>query len=140
MVLPLAGVVAGILLWAGAAALIHGAARALGGQGSLIGFLKFVGFAALAGLITVPVTVLELFLRLASPQSADSLDLSFGALGLGVIAWQNLLLVLAAQAHYQVSPRKAVTAVVGPAVGLLAVIFLLAVAATTLLLLGATRT
>jgi Yip1 domain len=121
-VLPIYEVLGGLLLWVLAGAAIHGAARALKGRGQLAGFVKLVGFVALVGLVSVPVSALQTIARLsANPAAALSVASAGTALGIGVFVWQNVLLILAAQAHYGLSTERAVTAVLGP-VGCLAVL------------------
>src|ERR1700724_2179782 len=54
-VLPLYGIAISAVLWLAAAGLIHVIAGVLGGRGDFAGLLKLVGYAALVGLVTLPV-------------------------------------------------------------------------------------
>ena len=114
-VLPLYGIAVSAVLWLAAAGLIHVIARALGGRGDFAGLLKLVGYAALVGLVAVPVALVDALLKL---QGAARAELSFGQLAgvvaIGIFLWQNALLVMAARDHYAISTERAVAAVVGP--------------------------
>ena len=130
-VLPIYGVVAGLVLWVVASAVIHVAARALRGRGDLAGFLNLAGFVALVGLVSVPFTALQAVARLSgSPGAELSIGSAAAAIGVGVFLWQNMLLVLAARAHYGLSTERAVTAVLGPVGCLGVLLFALIVLAT----------
>jgi len=122
--LPAYGVLAGLVLWVVAAALIHAIARALGGRGDFLGYLKLVGFVALVGLAVLPLSLLDALARL---QGNARLELSFGQLasivGIGIFVWQNVLLIYAARLHYSISTERAVAAVIGP-IGVVAVLVL----------------
>ena len=136
--LPLYGLVAGLLLWLLAAALVHWVAMMLHGRGSLTGYLKLVGYVALAGIVIVPFGALDGALKAAGSQSAEA---QFGSLllllSLAVFAWQNLLLILAAQSHYGLSMERATTAVLGPVGVLIVVLIAVVVIATVLALVTA---
>jgi len=114
-VLPLYGIAVSAVLWLAAAGLIHVIARALGGRGDFAGLLKLVGYAALVGLVALPVALVDALLKL---QGAARAELSFGQLtgvvAIGIFLWQNALLVMAARDHYAISTERAVAAVVGP--------------------------
>jgi hypothetical protein len=129
--LPVYGVILGLVLWVAAAALIHALVRALGGHGDFAGYLKLVGFAALVGLIGLPAAALDTVLKLLGSARAELLvGQLVGVIGVGVFAWQNLLLIVAARAHYGISTERAVTAVIGPVgcIILLAIALLVAAA------------
>ena len=131
VVLPIYEILAGVLLWLLAGAAIHVAARALHGRGDLAGFVKLAGFVALVGLVSVPLTALQAIARLsANPRAELSIGSAAAAVGIGVFVWQNVLLVLAAQAHYGLSTERAVTAVLGPVGCLVVILFALIVIAT----------
>jgi hypothetical protein len=114
-VLPLYGVMISAVLWVAAAGLIHVIARTLGGHGDFGGYLKLAGFAALVGLVSLPLSLFDALLKL---QGNSRLELSIGQLlglvGIGIFLWQNVLLVLAARMHYGISTERAVAAVIGP--------------------------
>jgi hypothetical protein len=114
-VLPVYGIAISTILWGAAAALIHVIARALGGRGDFAGLAKLVGYAALVGLVTLPVALVDALLKL---QGAARAELAFGQLAsllaLAVFLWQNALLVIATRDHYAISTERAVAAVVGP--------------------------
>ena len=129
-VLPVYGIAIGAILWGAAAGLIHVLARALGGRGDFAGLLKLVGYAALLGLVALPVALVDALLKL---QGAARAELAFGQLaglvGVGIFLWQNTLLVIATRDHYALSTERAVAAVVGP----IGVVFVLLLA---LIILG----
>jgi hypothetical protein len=114
-VLPVYGIAISLVLWIAAAGLIHVIARALGGRGDFAGLAKLVGYAALVGLVALPVALVDALLKL---QGASRAEASFGQLvGLVAIAiflWQNALLVIATRDHYALSTERAVAAVIGP--------------------------
>lgn len=120
--LPAYGVLVSAGLWVGAAGLIHLIARTLGGHGDFPGYLKLAGFAALTGLVSLPLSLLDALLKV---QGNARVELSVGQLlGLADIAiflWQNALLVFAARMHYSISTERAVGAVIGP-IGAIAVL------------------
>ena len=114
-VLPLYGVLISAVLWVAAAGLIHVIARILEGHGDFLGYLKLAGFAALVGLISLPVSLLDALLKLQGNAQAElPIGQLLGVLGLGIFIWQNALLVFAARAHYGISTERAVAAVIGP--------------------------
>jgi hypothetical protein len=114
-VLPVYGLVISAILWGAAAGLIHVIARALGGRGDFAGLVKLVGYAALVGLVALPVALVDALLKL---QGAARAELTFGQLAslvaVAVFLWQNALLVIATRDHYAISTERAVAAVVGP--------------------------
>ena len=114
-VLPVYGIVISAILWVAAAGLIHVIARALGGRGDFAGLVKLVGYAALVGLVALPVALVDALLKL---QGAARAELTFGLLAslvaVAVFLWQNALLVIATREHYAISTERAVAAVVGP--------------------------
>ena len=122
--LPIYGIAISFVLWVAAAGVIHLIARTLGGRGDFAGLAKLVGYAALVGLVALPVALVDAVLKL---QGASRAEAAFGQLvGLMAIAiflWQNVLLVMAARDHYAISTERAVAAVVGP-VGVLIVLAL----------------
>jgi hypothetical protein len=133
-VLPLYGIAISAVLWVVAASLIHVIARTLGGRGDFAGLVKLVGYAALVGLVALPVALVDALLKLQGGARAEA---SFGQLaGLVAVAiflWQNALLVMATRDHYGISTERAVAAVVGP----IGVVFVLTIA---LIILGVVLT
>lgn len=114
-VVPVYGIAISAMLWLAAAGVIHAVARALGGRGDFAGLLKLVGYAALVGLVALPVTLADALLKV---QGNARVELSVGQLaglvGLALFLWQNALLVIATRSHYAISTERAITAVVGP--------------------------
>ena len=90
-------------------------ARALGGHGDFAGLLKLVGYAALVGLVALPVALVDALLKL---EGASRVELAIGQfaglVAVGIFLWQNALLVIATRDHYALSTERAVAAVVGP--------------------------
>jgi hypothetical protein len=136
-VLPLYGIAISAVLWVVAAGLIHVIARMLGGRGDFAGLLKLVGYAALVGLVVLPVALADALLKL---QGATRAEASFGQLaGLVAVAiflWQNALLVMATRAHYGISTERAVAAVVGPIGAVLVLLLALLILAVVLALIA----
>jgi hypothetical protein len=133
-VLPVYGIAISTVLWFVAAGLIHVIARALGGRGDFAGLMKLVGYAALVGLVALPLELIDTLLKL---QGAARAEVSFGQLA-GVVAvaiflWQNALLVIATRDHYAMSTERAVAAVIGP----IGIVFVLTIA---LIILGVVLT
>jgi len=122
--LPVYGIAISLILWVAAAGLIHVIARTLGGRGDFAGMAKLVGYAALVGLVALPVALVDALLKL---QGATQAEAAFGQLAgfvaVAIFLWQNALLVMAARDHYAISTERAVAAVVGP-VGVLIVLAL----------------
>ena len=114
-VLPLYGIGISLILWVAAAGLIHVIARTLGGRGDFAGLAKLVGYAALVGLVALPVALVDALLKL---QGATQAEAAFGQLAgfvaVAIFLWQNALLVIAARDHYAISTQRAVAAVIGP--------------------------
>jgi hypothetical protein len=114
-VIPVYGIVVSLVLWIAAAGLIHGIARALGGRGSFAGLLKLVGYAALVGLVALPVALADALLKLQGNAKAELYVAPLaGLLGIAIFLWQNALLVMAARQHYAISTERAIAAVIGP--------------------------
>ena len=133
--LPVYGLLAGLLLWLLAAALVHWVARMLQGRGSFTGYLKLVGYVALAGIVLVPFSLIEIALKAgASPGAAAEFGSLLLVLSLAVFAWQNLLLILAARSHYGLSMERATTAVLGPVGALIILMISLVIVGGVLLL------
>jgi hypothetical protein len=136
-VLPLYGLALGLALWLVAAGLIHVIVRALDGRGDFLGYLKLVGYAALTGLLVLPVTIVDALLKLAGPARIElPVGQLAGLLGIGIFVWQNVLLVQAARDHYGVSTERAIAAVVGPIGCVVALVIGLVIFATVLTLLS----
>ena len=128
-VIPVYGIAVSLVLWIGAAGLIHVIARALGGRGSIPGLAKLVGYAALVGLVALPVTLADALLKLEGNARAElSAGQLAGVLGVAIFLWQNALLVIATRQHYAISTERAIAAVIGPIGGVL----ILALAVITL--------
>jgi hypothetical protein len=122
--LPVYGIAVSTLLWLAAAGLIHLIARGLGGRGDFSGLLKLVGYAALVGLVALPVMVADALLKLQGTGRAElPVGQLAGLLGVALFLWQNALLVMAARDHYAISTERAVAAVVGP-IGIVVVLFI----------------
>ncbi len=136
--LPLVQAAAGLLLWLAAAALIHLAARGLKGRGPLGGYLKLVGYVALAGVVTLPLSLLDAIATAAgNPRFEEQAGTLLLGLSVAVLLWQNVLLIIGAQLHYAISGARATTAVLGP-VGCLIVLLLALLVATAALAVAAT--
>jgi len=122
--IPVYGIGVSLVLWMAAAGLIHGIARALGGRGNFAGLLKLLGYAALVGVVALPVGLVDALLKLQGNAEAELYVGQLAALlGVAIFLWQNALLVIATRDHYAISTERAVAAVIGPigAVLLLAV-------------------
>ena len=136
-VLPVYGIAISTVLWVAAAGLIHVIARTLGGRGDFAGLVKLVGYAALVGLVALPVALADALLKL---QAASRAEASFGQLaGLVAVAiflWQNALLVMATRDHYGISTERAVAAVVGPIGAVLVLVVALFILAVVLTLIA----
>ena len=136
-VLPLYGIAISTVLWVVAAGLIHLIARTLGGRGDFAGLVKLVGYAALVGLVALPVAFADALLKLEGGARAEA---SFGQLaGLVAVAiflWQNALLVMATRDHYGISTKRAVAAVVGPIGAVLVLVVALFILAVVLTLIA----
>jgi hypothetical protein len=122
--LPLYGIVISAILWIAAAAVIHLIARALGGHGDFTGLLKLLGYAALVGLVALPVALADALLKLqGNAQAGLSFGQFAGLVAVAIFLWQNVLLVFAARDHYGISTERAVAAVIGP-VGVVVILLL----------------
>ena len=131
--IPVYGVGVSLVLWIAAAGLIHGIARALGGRGNFVGLLKLVGYAALVGLIALPVASADALLKLQGNAKAELYVAQLaGLLGVVIFLWQNALLVMATRRHYAISTERAVAAVIGPVGVALVLIVALIILAITL--------
>jgi len=131
--IPVYGVGVSLVLWIVAAGLIHGIARALGGRGNFVGLLKLVGYAALVGLVALPVASADAFLKLQGNAKAElNVAQLAGLLGVVIFLWQNALLVMATRRHYAISTERAVAAVIGPVGVALVLIVALIILAITL--------
>jgi hypothetical protein len=114
-VLPMYGIAISATLWFAAAGLIHVIARTLGGRGEFAGMVKLVGYAALVGLVALPVALVDALLKLQGAAQAEaSFSQLAGLVAVGILVWQNALLVFATRDHYGISTERAVAAVVGP--------------------------
>jgi hypothetical protein len=114
-VLPVYGIVISSILWIAAAGLIHVIARTLGGRGEFAGMVKLVGYAALVGLVALPVALVDALLKLQGAAQAEaSFSQLAGLVAVAIFVWQNALLVFATRDHYGISTERAVAAVVGP--------------------------
>jgi hypothetical protein len=126
--IPVYGITVSLVLWIAAGGLIHVIARALGGRGDFAGLLKLLGYAALVGLVALPVTLADALLKLQGNARAElSVGQLAGLLGVAIFLWQNALLVMAARQHYAISTERAIAAVIGPigAVLILAVVLII---------------
>jgi hypothetical protein len=113
--IPVYGIGVSLLLWLAAAGLIHGLARALGGRGNFAGLVKLLGYAALVGLVAVPVGLVDALLKLQGNARAELfVGQLAGLLAVAIFLWQNALLVIATRDHYAISTERAVAAVIGP--------------------------
>ena len=136
-VLPLYGIVVSALLWLAAAGLIHLIARALGGRGDFAGLVKLVGYAALVGLVALPVALADALLKLqGGARIESSVGQLAGLLGVAVFLWQNVLLVFATRDHYGISSERAVAAVVGPIGAVVVLVLALIILAIILAIIG----
>src|SRR3989475_12412169 len=80
--IPVYGIGVSLVLWIAAAVLIHGSARALGGRGNFAGLMKLVGYAALVGVVGLPVAVADAWLKFHGNARAElSLGQPTGLLG-----------------------------------------------------------
>jgi hypothetical protein len=136
-VVPLYGIAISTLLWIAAGGLIHLIARALGGRGSVAGLMKLLGYAALVGLVTLPVGLADAWLKLQGNGRAElSVGQLAGLLGVAIFLWQNALLVIATRRHYAISTERAVAAVIGPIGAVLVLALALIILAITLAIIA----
>ena len=135
--IPVSAIGVSLVLWIAAAGLIHLIARALGGRGNFAGLVKLLGYAALVGVVALPLTLLDALLKL---QGNAGIELSIGQLagvvGIAIFLWQNALLVMAARQHYAISTERAVAAVIGPIGTVLVLIVALIILAIVVALIG----
>jgi len=135
--IPVYGIAVSLVLWIAAAGLIHGIARTLGGRGDFTGLVKLVGYAALVGVVVLPLALLDALLKL---QGNARLELPVGQLvgllGVAIFLWQNALLVLATRRHYAISTERAVAAVIGPIGVVLVLVLVLVILAIVLAVMG----
>jgi hypothetical protein len=136
-VIPVYGIGASLVLWIAAAGLIHLIARALGGRGDFAGLVKLVGYAALVGLVSIPVALADALLKLQGNTRAElSAGQLAGLLGVAIFLWQNALLVMATRQHYAISTERAVAAVIGPIGAVLVLGLALIILAITLAIIA----
>jgi len=136
-VVPVYGIAISTVLWIAAGGLIHVIARALGGRGSFAGLMKLLGYAALVGLVTLPVGVADALLKLTGIARAElSVGQLAGLLSVAIFLWQNALLVIATRRHYAISTERAVAAVIGPIGAVLVLALALIILAITLAIIA----
>jgi hypothetical protein len=136
-VLPVYGLIISVALWLAAAGLIHAIARALGGRGDFAGLVKLAGYAALVGLVALPVALADALLKVQGNARAElTVGQLAGLAGLAVFLWQNVLLVLAARDHYGISTERAVAAVIGPIGAVVVLALALIILAIVLAIIG----
>ena len=136
-VLPVYGLIISVALWLAAAGLIHAIARALGGRGDFAGLVKLAGYAALVGLVALPVALADALLKVQGNARAElTVGQLAGLAGLAVFLWQNVLLVLAARDHYGISTERAVAAVIGPIGAVVVLALALIILAIVLAIMG----
>lgn len=135
--IPVYGVAVSLVLWIAAAGVIHVIARALGGRGGFAGLVKLVGYAALVGVVALPVALVDALLKLQGNAAAElSIAPLAGLLGVGIFLWQNALLVAATRYHYAISTERAVAAVVGPVGAVVVLVLALVILAITLAIIA----
>jgi hypothetical protein len=136
-VVPVYGIAISTVLWIAAGGLIHVIARALGGRGGFAGLMKLLGYAALVGLVTLPVGLADALLKLQGNARAElSVGQLAGLLGVAIFLWQNALLVIATRRHYAISTERAVAAVIGPIGAVLVLALALIILAITLAIIA----
>jgi hypothetical protein len=135
--IPVYAIGVSAILWIAAAGLIHLIARALGGRGNFAGLVKLMGYAALVGLVALPVALADALLKLQGNAKAElSVGQLAGLLGVAIFLWQNALLVMATRRHYAISTERAVAAVIGPIGVALVLIIVLIILAITLAIIA----
>ena len=135
--IPVYGIGVSLLLWIAAAGLIHGIARALGGRGNFAGLMKLVGYAALVGLVNLPVALADALLKFQGNARAElAVGQLAGLLGVAIFLWQNALLVVATRQHYGISTERAIAAVIGPIGAVLVLLLALIILAITLAIIA----
>ena len=136
-VIPVYGIVVSAILWLAAAGVIHVIARALGGRGSFAGLTKLLGYAALVGLVALPVALADALLKLQGNAQAElPVGQLVGLLGVAIFLWQNALLVVATRQHYRISTERAVAAVIGPIGAVVVLALALIILAITLAIIA----
>ena len=100
------------------------------GRGDFAGMAKLVGYAALVGLVALPVALVDALLKLQGNARVElAVGQLVGLLGVAIFLWQNALLVMATRRHYAISTERAVAAVIGPiGVGVVLVLALIILA------------
>jgi hypothetical protein len=135
--IPVYGIAVSLVLWIGAAGVIHVIARALGGRASFAGLVKLVGYAALVGVVALPVALADALLRLQGNAKAELHVAQLAAvLGVAIFLWQNALLVAATRHHYAISTERAVAAVIGPIGAVVVLVLALIILAITLAIIA----
>jgi hypothetical protein len=135
--IPVYGIAVSLVLWIAAAGLIHGIARALGGRGDFTGLVKLVGYAALVGVVVLPLALLDALLKLRGNARVElPVGQLVGLLGVAIFLWQNALLVMATRRHYAISTERAVAAVIGPIGVVLVLVLVLVILAIVLAVMG----
>jgi hypothetical protein len=135
--IPVVGIGVSLVLWIAAAGLIHAIARALGGRGDFRGLVKLVGYAALAGVVVLPLALLDALVKLQGNARVElPVGQLVGLLGVAIFLWQNALLVMATRRHYAISTERAVAAVIGPIGVVLVLVLALIILAIVLAVIG----
>ena len=135
--IPVYGIGVSLVLWIAAAGLIHAIARALGGRGDFTGLVKLVGYAALAGVVVLPLALLDALVKLQGNARVDlPVGQLVGLLGVAIFLWQNALLVMATRRHYAISTERAVAAVIGPIGVVVVLVLALVIVAIVLAVMG----
>jgi hypothetical protein len=135
--IPVYGIGVSLVLWIAAAGLIHLIARALGGRGNFAGLVKLLGYAALVGVVVLPVALVDALLKLKGNASLElAVGQLAGVLGIAIFLWQNALLVIAARQHYAISTERAVAAVIGPIGAVLVLVLALIILAIVVALVA----
>jgi hypothetical protein len=135
--IPVFGIGVSLVLWIAAAGLIHAIARALGGRGDFRGLVKLVGYAALAGVVVLPLALLDALVKLQGNARVElPVGQLVGLLGVAIFLWQNALLVMATRRHYAISTERAVAAVIGPIGVVVVLVLALVIVAIVLAVMG----
>jgi hypothetical protein len=135
--IPVFGIGVSLVLWIAAAGLIHAIARALGGRGDFTGLVKLVGYAALVGVVVLPLALLDALLKLQGNARVElPVGRLVGLLGVAIFLWQNALLVMATRRHYAISTERAVAAVIGPIGVVVVLVLALVILAIVLAVIG----
>jgi len=135
--IPVFGIGVSLVLWIAAAGLIHAIARALGGLGDFRGLVKLVGYAALVGVVLLPLALLDALLKLQGNARVElPVGQLVGLLGVAIFLWQNALLVMATRRHYAISTERAVAAVIGPIGVVVVLVLALVILAITLAIIA----